>query len=99
MLRQQVIVGLDREVAVWLETCAADPQVSEGKIVERPLRATDLRALVARIRARSDLDKDGVMRVAGDELRAARSDHLHRAALIQAVTSRHADDGPVQRSA
>jgi len=99
MLRQQVILGFDREVAVLLATCAADAQVSDGKIVERPLRATDLRARVARLRDRSDFDKDGVMRVVGDELRAARSDHLHRAALIHTVTSRHADDGPVQRSA
>lgn len=73
--------------------------MSESEIVERPLRATDLRALAARIRDRSDLDEDGVMQVVGDELRAARSGHLHCAALSQAVTSRHADDSPVQRSA
>jgi len=99
MLRQQVILGLDREVAVLLATCAADAQASEGKIVERPLRARDLRARVAPIHNRSDFDRDGVTRIVGDDLRAAHSDHLHRAALIQAVTSRDANDGPVQRSA
>jgi hypothetical protein len=97
MLRQRVILDLDREVAALLATCAADAQVSESKIVERTRQGSSCAR--ARIRDRSDFDEYGVTRVVGDELRAARSNHLHRAALIQAVTSRHADDGPVQRSA
>jgi hypothetical protein len=48
--------------------------VSEGEIVERAVRAMDLRALVARIRERSDLDEDEAMRLVQEELRAARAD-------------------------
>jgi hypothetical protein len=48
----------------------ATEQVSEGEIVERGLRATDLRALVGRFRARSDLDGDAAMRLVKEELKA-----------------------------
>jgi hypothetical protein len=74
MQRQRVILDLDQEVAALLAACAADAQVSEGEIVERAVRAMDLRALVARIRERSDLDEDEAMRVVQEELRAARAE-------------------------
>ena len=38
------------------------------------IRAIDLRALVARIRERSDLDEDAALRLASEELRAVRSE-------------------------
>ena len=72
MKRQQVI--LDQEVAALLAASAADAHVSEGEIVERALRAMDLRALVARMRARSELDEDEAMGLVQEELRAARAD-------------------------
>ncbi len=72
MERQQVILNLDREVAALLATCAADAEVTESEIVEQAVRALDLRALVTRIRDRSDLDEDAAMKLVGEELRAAR---------------------------
>jgi len=74
MKRQKIILDLDHEVAALLATCAADAEVSEGEIVERAVRAMDLRALVARIRDRSDLDEDAAMQLVGEELRAARAE-------------------------
>jgi hypothetical protein len=74
MQRQRVILDLDQEVAALLAACSADAHVSEGEIVERAVRATDLRALVARIRGRSDLDEDEAMRIVQEELPAARAE-------------------------
>lgn len=74
MQRQRVILDLDQEVAALLAACAADAQVSEGEIVERAVRAMDLRALVARIRERSDLDEDEAIELVQAELRAARAE-------------------------
>jgi hypothetical protein len=55
-VRQHVSIDLDAEVASILRAYAAEANLSEGEIVDRAVRAYDLRALVARIRARSDLD-------------------------------------------
>jgi phosphopantetheine adenylyltransferase len=55
-------------------------QVSEGEIVERALRAADLRALVRRIRSRSDLHEDAAMRLVNEELKAVRAERGPRAA-------------------
>jgi phosphopantetheine adenylyltransferase len=44
------------------------------------LRATDLRALVRRIRARSDLDEGAAMRLVNEELKAVRAARGPRAA-------------------
>jgi len=74
MARRRVTLDLDDEVASILEASAADARVSEGEIVDRAIRAIDLRALVARIRERSDLDEDAALRLASEELRAARSE-------------------------
>lgn len=74
MARRRVTLDLDDEVASILEASAADAQVSEGEIVARAIRAMDLRALVARIRERSELDEDAALRLASEELRAARSE-------------------------
>jgi hypothetical protein len=68
MHRRPVTIDLDQDAA-----CAADAQVTEGEIVERAVRAMDLRALVAQIRGRSDLDEDAAMRLVHEELRAARA--------------------------
>jgi len=74
MKRQRVTLDLDDDVAALLATCAADAHVSEGEIVERAVRAMDLRALVARIRDRCDLDEDAATQLVGEELRAARAE-------------------------
>jgi len=74
MKRQRVVLDLDHEVAALLASCAADAEVSEGEIVERAMRAMDLRALVARVRDRSDLDEDEARQLVGEELRAARAE-------------------------
>ena len=73
-MRRRVTIDLDQEVAALLEASAADAQVSEGELVERAVRAMDLRSLVDRIRARSDLDEDAAMQLVREELRAVRSD-------------------------
>lgn len=59
---------------------AAAEHVSEGEIVERALRAADLRALVGRIRARSDLDEDAAVHLVNEELKALRSERGPRVA-------------------
>lgn len=80
MKREPMTVELDVEVAALLREHAAAEHVSEGEIIERVLRAADLRALLGRIRSRSDLDADAAMRVANEELKAARAERGPRAA-------------------
>lgn len=72
--RQHVNVDLDEEVASILRSHAAEAHVSEGEIVDRAIRAYDLRSLVSRIRARSDLDEDAAMALVREELHAARAE-------------------------
>jgi hypothetical protein len=78
--REAVTVELDVEVAAMLREQAAAGQVSEGEIVERALRAADLRVLVGRIRGRSGLDADAAMRLVKEELQAVRGERGPRAA-------------------
>lgn len=47
--------------------------MSEGEIVDRAIRAYDLRSLIARIHERSDLDENTAMMFAREELHAARA--------------------------
>ena len=49
-------IDLDVEVAAILRAHAAEVGLSEGEIVDRAIRAYDLRSLIARVRQRSDLD-------------------------------------------
>jgi 5'(3')-deoxyribonucleotidase len=72
--REQLNIDLDAEVAAILRSYAAEANVSEGKILDRAIRAYDLRSLVARIRERSDLDEDQAMALVREELRAARDE-------------------------
>ena len=72
--RQQVNVDLDAEVASILRSHATEAHVTEGEIVDRAIRAYDLRSLTARIRARSDLDEDAAMALVREELHAARAE-------------------------
>jgi phage baseplate assembly protein W len=69
-----VSLDLDSEVASLLHEHAASAHASEGEIVERALRAFDMRALLARVRSRSDLDEEAAMALAREELKAARAD-------------------------
>lgn len=71
--RQQINVDIDAEVASILRSHAAEAHVSEGEIVDRAIRVYDLRSLVARIRARGDLDEDAAMELVREELHAARA--------------------------
>lgn len=73
-VRQKVSIDLDAEVASILRAYAAEANLSEGEIVDRAVRAYDLRALVARIRARSDLDEDQAQALVREELHAARAE-------------------------
>ncbi len=59
--RERVNVDLDAEVAAILRKHAAEAHVSEGEILDRAVRAYDLRALLARLQAKSDLDEDQAM--------------------------------------
>jgi len=70
--REKLNIDLDAEVASLLRSHAAEAHVSEGEIVDRAIRALDLRSLVARIRERSDLDEEQAMALARGELRAVR---------------------------
>jgi hypothetical protein len=72
--REQMNVDLDAEVASILRTRAAEAHVSEGEIVDRAIRANDLRLVVARIRTRSDLDEDAAMALVREELHAVRAE-------------------------
>jgi hypothetical protein len=71
--RESVNVDLDAEVAAILRKHAAEAHVSEGEILDRAVRAYDLRALLARLQAKSDLDEDQAMALAREELKAART--------------------------
>jgi hypothetical protein len=71
--RQHLNIDLDAEVASILRTHAAEAHVSEGEIIDRAIRAYDLRSLVARIRERSDLDEDAAIALVREELHAARA--------------------------
>lgn len=66
-------VDLDAEVAAILRKHAEEAHLSEGEILDRALRAYDLRALLARLQAQSDLDDDEAMALAREELKAVRS--------------------------
>jgi hypothetical protein len=72
--REQLSIDLDAEVAAILRTHAAEARLSEGEIVDRAIRAYDLRGLIARIRERSDLDEEQAMALAREELQAARAE-------------------------
>ncbi|MBA3807427.1 MAG: hypothetical protein H0X28_03390 [Solirubrobacterales bacterium] len=72
--RQHVSVDLDVEVASILRSHAEEAHVSEGEIMDRALRVYDLRSLVARIRARSDLDEEAAMALGREELQAVRAE-------------------------
>ena len=71
--RERLSVDLDTEVAAILRKHAADAHVIEGEILDRAVRAYDLRALLARLQAKSDLDEDQAMTLAREELKAARA--------------------------
>lgn len=73
-IRTNVAVDIDPEVASLLRDRAAEAHVSEGEIVERALRAFDLRTLVGQIRERSDLDEDAASALVAEELRAVRAE-------------------------
>lgn len=73
-MSRRVTIDLDEDVAALIAASAADAHVSEGEIIERAIRAMDLRALVARIRERSDFDEDAAMALVDEELRAARAE-------------------------
>lgn len=71
--RQHVSIDLDSDVAAILRAHAAEAHLSEGEIVDRAIRAYDLRSLLAQIRERSDLDEDQdqALALAREELQAA----------------------------
>jgi hypothetical protein len=69
-----VSIDLDADVAAILRAHAAEAHLSEGEIVDRAIRAYDLRSLLAQIRERSDLDEDEAIALAREELKAARAE-------------------------
>jgi hypothetical protein len=78
--RQRISVELDTELLSRLRAQAAEANVSEGEIVERALRVADLRALIAQIRSRSDLDAEASTQLVREELKAVRAEARSRAA-------------------
>jgi hypothetical protein len=77
--REKLNIDLDADVASLLRSHATEAHMSEGEIVDRAIRALDLRSLVARIRERSDLDEEQAMALARDELRAVRAERSNAA--------------------
>jgi hypothetical protein len=73
MIREQMNLDLNVEVASILRSRVAEAHVSEGEIVDRAIRAYDLRSLVARIRGRSDLDEEAALALVCEELDAVRT--------------------------
>ena len=73
MIREQMNLDLDVEVVSILRSRAAEANVSEGEIVDRAIRAYDLRSLVARIRGRSRLDEGAASALVREELDAVRA--------------------------
>jgi hypothetical protein len=82
--RRKTTVYLDPDVLTATKVLAAARQQSESQVVEDALRAylgsddlesarADLKALMDRVAARSDLTDDEAMAVAVDEVRAVRS--------------------------
>jgi hypothetical protein len=69
-----VSIDLDADVAAILRAHAAEAHLSEGEIVDRAIRAYDLRSLLAQIRERSDLDEAQALALAREELQAARAE-------------------------
>jgi hypothetical protein len=78
--RQRISVKLDTELLSGLRAQAAEANVSEGEIVERALRVADLRALIAQVRSRSDLDAEASTQLVLEELNTARADARDRVA-------------------
>jgi hypothetical protein len=74
--RERVSVDLDSEVATILRKHGAEAHATEGEIIDRAVRAYDLRALLRRLQAASELDDDQAMALACKELRAARASRL-----------------------
>ena len=72
-IRERVSVELDTGVAAILRKHAAEAHATEGEIIDRALRAYDLRAVLRRLQATSELDDEQAMALAREELRAARS--------------------------
>ena len=72
--RQHVSIDLDADVAAILRAHAAEAHLSEGEIVDRAIRAYDLRSLLAQIRERSDLNEAQALALAREELQAARAE-------------------------
>lgn len=70
---ERMSVDLDTEVAGILRKHAAEAHATEGEIIDRAIRAYDLRALLRCLRAASKLDDDQAMALAREELKAARS--------------------------
>ena len=84
MSRRKTTVYLDSDVLTATKVLAATRQRSESQVVEDALRAylhageleaagADLRALMARITQRGDLDDEAAMTIALGEVRAVRA--------------------------
>jgi hypothetical protein len=69
-----VSIDLDADVAAIVRAHAAQAHLSEGEIIDRAIRAYDLRSLLAQIRERSDLDQEQAVALAREELKAARAE-------------------------
>ncbi|MGH2842226.1 MAG: hypothetical protein ACRDKL_01385 [Solirubrobacteraceae bacterium] len=67
-------IDLDADVAAIVRAHAAQTHLSEGEIIDRAIRAYDLRSLLAQIRERSDLDEEQALALAREELTAARAE-------------------------
>jgi len=67
-------MGLASEVASIMRAYAAAARASDGELVDWAVRACDLRSLLTRIRARSDVDEDAALALVREELHVARAE-------------------------
>lgn len=72
--RQQVSIDLDADVVAILRAHSAEARLSDGEIIDRAIRAYDLRSLLTQIRERSDLDEDQALALVREELKVARAE-------------------------
>jgi hypothetical protein len=73
MSRELMSLDLDAEIALIVRSRAAEAHVSEGEIIDRAIRAYDLRSLLAHIRGRSGLDEGVALALVREEMDAVRA--------------------------
>lgn len=70
--RKRINIDVDPRIADVLSRLAAEANVTEGELIDRIVAAHELKQVLARTRAASDLDEEQAMALAREELEAVR---------------------------